>query len=58
VTELKVVGAEGFKNPNGVSAQDIAASEAKVFDWPTHSVEHRAARAVPSRAGKRRRRAQ
>ena len=31
VTELKVVGAEGFKNPNGVSAQDIAANEAKVF---------------------------
>ena len=31
VTELKVVGAEGFKNPNGVSAQDIAANEGKVF---------------------------
>jgi NAD(P)-dependent dehydrogenase (short-subunit alcohol dehydrogenase family) len=31
VTELKVVGAEGFKNPNGVSAQDIAANENKVF---------------------------
>jgi NAD(P)-dependent dehydrogenase (short-subunit alcohol dehydrogenase family) len=31
VTELKVVGAEGFKNPNGVSAQDIAANESKVF---------------------------
>jgi NAD(P)-dependent dehydrogenase (short-subunit alcohol dehydrogenase family) len=31
VTELKVVGAEGFKNPNGVSAQEIAANEAKVF---------------------------
>ena len=29
--ELKVVGAEGFKNPNGVSAQDIAANENKVF---------------------------
>jgi NAD(P)-dependent dehydrogenase (short-subunit alcohol dehydrogenase family) len=31
VTELKVVGAEGFKNPNGVSAQEIAANEGKVF---------------------------
>jgi NAD(P)-dependent dehydrogenase (short-subunit alcohol dehydrogenase family) len=31
VTELKVVGAEGFKNPNGVSAQEIAANENKVF---------------------------
>jgi NAD(P)-dependent dehydrogenase (short-subunit alcohol dehydrogenase family) len=31
VTELKVVGAEGFKNPNGVTAQDIAANENKVF---------------------------
>ena len=31
VTELKVVGAEGFKNPNGVSARDIAANEDKVF---------------------------
>ncbi len=31
VTELKVVGAEGFKNPNGVSAHDIAANENKVF---------------------------
>jgi len=31
VTELKVVGAEGFKNANGVSAQDIAAHEDKVF---------------------------
>jgi NAD(P)-dependent dehydrogenase (short-subunit alcohol dehydrogenase family) len=31
VCELKVVGSEGFKNPNGVSAQDIAANEAKVF---------------------------
>jgi NAD(P)-dependent dehydrogenase (short-subunit alcohol dehydrogenase family) len=31
VTELKVVGAEGFKNPNGVSAQEIAANESKVF---------------------------
>jgi NAD(P)-dependent dehydrogenase (short-subunit alcohol dehydrogenase family) len=31
VTELKIVGAEGFKNPNGVSAQEIAANENKVF---------------------------
>ncbi|HTO69169.1 MAG TPA: SDR family NAD(P)-dependent oxidoreductase [Myxococcota bacterium] len=31
VTELKIVGAEGFKNPNGVSAQEIAANESKVF---------------------------
>ncbi len=31
VTELKVVGAEGYKNPNGVSAQEIAANENKVF---------------------------
>ena len=31
VTELKVVGAEGFKNPNGVTAQEIAANENKVF---------------------------
>jgi len=31
VTELKVVGAEGYKNPNGVSAQEIAAHEDKVF---------------------------
>jgi hypothetical protein len=31
VTELKVVGAEGFKNPNGVTAQEIAANEGKVF---------------------------
>ena len=31
VTELKVVGAEGFKNPNGVTAQEIAANESKVF---------------------------
>ena len=30
-TELKIVGAEGFKNPNGVSAQEIAANENKVF---------------------------
>ena len=31
VTELKIVGAEGYKNPNGVSAQEIAANESKVF---------------------------
>jgi NAD(P)-dependent dehydrogenase (short-subunit alcohol dehydrogenase family) len=31
VTELKIVGAEGFKNPNGVTAQEIAANENKVF---------------------------
>jgi NAD(P)-dependent dehydrogenase (short-subunit alcohol dehydrogenase family) len=31
VCELKVVGSEGFKNPNGVTAQDIAANEGKVF---------------------------
>ncbi len=31
VCELKVVGSEGFKNPTGVTAQDIAANEAKVF---------------------------
>jgi NAD(P)-dependent dehydrogenase (short-subunit alcohol dehydrogenase family) len=31
VTELKIMNAEGVKNPKGVTAQDIAANEAKVF---------------------------
>jgi NAD(P)-dependent dehydrogenase (short-subunit alcohol dehydrogenase family) len=31
VTELKVMNAEGVKNPKGVTAQDIAANEGKVF---------------------------
>jgi hypothetical protein len=31
VCELKIVASDGVKNPKGVSAQEIAAAEDKVF---------------------------